>query len=154
MQTTNITELYIQQLRSGYSAAYPSGGIPSNMTTSTTGKMYITTYGWKSDHRTFFLLLVVITLIWATTVLAAAYGLIKEKYLVGDSSFDFSDPVHLIVAASAGGLEVPLRELDSDREREDLMVQFVDVYDKEGERISRKLVSVSPRPNAPGPESA
>jgi hypothetical protein len=61
--SANITEPYIQQLRSGYSAAYPSGGIPSNMTTSTTGTMYITTYGWKGDRRMFSLLLVVITLI-------------------------------------------------------------------------------------------
>ncbi|OAX39862.1 hypothetical protein K503DRAFT_799312 [Rhizopogon vinicolor AM-OR11-026] len=138
-----IIEFSGTQLRSGYSAAgqYPSNEIPSNMTVSTQGTMYITTYGWDSNHRTFILLIVVITMIWGATVLAAAYSLIKEKYSFTDRSFDFSDPVHLIVAAAAGGLQGSLRELNSDtiEDREDLMVQFVDVYDKEGKRASRKL---------------
>jgi len=135
-----MIEHFIQQLRSGYSANY-SGEIPSDLSVSTQGTMYITTYGWDSNHRTFILLIVVITMIWGATVLAAAYSLIKEKYSFTDRSFDFSDPVHLIVAAAAGGLQGSLRELNSDtiEDREDLMVQFVDVYDKEGKRVSRKL---------------
>ncbi|OAX39856.1 hypothetical protein K503DRAFT_49717 [Rhizopogon vinicolor AM-OR11-026] len=138
-----IIEFSSTQLRSGYSANY-SGEIPSDLSVSTQGTMYITTYGWASNHRTFFLLIVVITMIWGTTVLAAAYSLIKERYSDTDTSFDFSDPVQLIVAASAGGLEGPLRELESDRleDCEDLTVRFIDVYDKEGKRVSRKLVSV------------
>jgi hypothetical protein len=142
----NIIEPCIQQLRSGYSAAgmYPSDEISSNMTIPTKGTMYIMTYGWKNGHRTYILLIVVITMIWGSTVFAAGYSLIKDKYNNADPSFDFSDPVHLIVAASAGGLERPLRELDNDRrdDHETLRVQFVDVYDKEKRQAGRKLVSV------------
>ncbi|OAX39860.1 hypothetical protein K503DRAFT_865091 [Rhizopogon vinicolor AM-OR11-026] len=138
-----ILEFTSTQLRSGYSAAgqYSSNEIPSNMTVSTQGTMYITTYGWDSNHRTFSLVIVVITTIWGVTVLAAAHSLIKEKYSFIDTSFDFSDPVHLIVAAAAGGLQGSLHELGSNviEDREDLTVQFVDVYDKEGKRASRKL---------------
>jgi hypothetical protein len=40
--------------------------------------------------------------------------------------FEFSDPVHLIAAASASGLDGLLRELDSDKvkDREHLTVQY------------------------------
>jgi len=144
MSLTNFIKPYIQQLRSGYSAAgqYPDDEIPSNMTISTSGTMYIMTYGWQGNHRTFLLLIVVITMIWSTTVLAGAYGLMKEKYSPMDASFDFSDPVHLIVAASAGGLEGPLRELEAE-DREDLTVRFVDVvHDKGRKGLHRQLVSV------------
>jgi len=136
-----MIEPHMQQLRSGYSAAgrYPSDEVPLNMSMPIRGTMYILTYGWQSGHRTFILLMVVITMIWGATVLAAAYSLIKQKY-DHTRCFDFSDPVQLIVAAS-GGFDGPLRDLDSDRieDHEDLMIRFVDVHDKEGHRTTRKL---------------
>ncbi|KAG1724511.1 uncharacterized protein EDB91DRAFT_140795 [Suillus paluster] len=150
---TNVTDMYSEledywrgiaefastQLRSGYSAA---GNPSSDMTRSTNGTMYITTYGWHSQNRTFILLLVVITMIWGTTVLAAVYSLIQERYHPSDPSFDFSDPVHLIMAASGGGLEGQLRNMNLNQEdrSEDIPVRFV-VDEKDGKR--RKLVSVS-----------
>ncbi|KAG2352626.1 hypothetical protein BDR07DRAFT_833072 [Suillus spraguei] len=76
-----ITEFASTQLRSGYSAS----GVPSNMAKSTKGMMYITTYGWRSEAHTYILLLVVTTLIWGTTILAAGYSLIKSK-----------PPIHLL----------------------------------------------------------
>ncbi|KAG1837656.1 hypothetical protein DFJ58DRAFT_815425, partial [Suillus subalutaceus] len=103
-----ITEFASTQLRSGYSAS----GVPSNMTRPTNGTMYITTYGWRSQAHTYILLLVVITMIWGTTVLAAGYSLIQEKIHASDPSFDFSDPIHLIIAASGGRFESQLREGD------------------------------------------
>ncbi|KAG0694012.1 hypothetical protein DFH29DRAFT_961944 [Suillus ampliporus] len=137
-----ITEFASTQLRSGYSSA---GNISSNTAISTNGTMYITTYGWRSQTHTFILLLVVITIIWGATVFAAGYSLIQERYHPSDPSFDFSDPVHLIMAASGGGLEGQLRELDMSKadNSEDIPIRFVDVFDKDGRRISRKLVSVS-----------
>ncbi|KAG2144476.1 hypothetical protein DEU56DRAFT_205731 [Suillus clintonianus] len=137
-----IAEFSSTQLRSGYST---SGDIPSNMTRATSGTMYIMTYGWRSQTHTFILLLVVITVIWGTTLLAAGYSLIKEKYSASDPSFDFSDPVHLIIAASGGGLESQLREADRNHadNREDITVRFVDVVDPEGKITgSKRLITV------------
>jgi hypothetical protein len=110
--------------------------------------MYITTYGWRSQAHTYILLLVVITIIWGTTVLAAGYSLIKEQLNTSDPTFDFSDPVHLIIAASGGRLESQLRDGDGDKadNNEDITVRFEDVPDKMGRRLSKRLVTVAPEP--------
>ncbi|KAG0708732.1 hypothetical protein DFH29DRAFT_1035361 [Suillus ampliporus] len=136
-----ITEFASTQLRSGYSAG--TGDIPSSMTRSTSGTMYIMTYGWRSRSLTYIFLLVMITMFWGATMLAAGYSLIQERYYHSDPSFDFSNPIHLITAASRGGLEGQLPELDIRREDriEDLAVQFGDVFDKDGNRTGKKLVS-------------
>jgi len=87
---------------------------------------------------------VVMTLIWGTTVLAAGYSLIEEKIHHSDPSFDFSDPIDLIMAASGGRLESQLgkgdREVDNS---EDITVRFEDVANKVG-RINKRLVTVAP----------
>jgi hypothetical protein len=114
--------------------------------------MYITTYGWQSQARTYILLLVVISMIWGTTVLAGAYSLIQEKIKPSDPSFDFSDPVHLIIAASGGRLEPQLDEGDRKvNNSEDITVYFEDV--PVGRRISKRLVTVVPEspPNTATP---
>ncbi|KAG0708734.1 hypothetical protein DFH29DRAFT_993613 [Suillus ampliporus] len=134
-----IVEFASTQLRSGYSV----GNISSNMTRPTSGTMYIATYGWRSRSLTFILVLVVITIIWGTTVFAAGYSIIQERYNPCDPSFDFSNPIHLVIAASGGGPEGQLRELDISQagDGEDITVRFVDGVDKEGRRTSRRLVS-------------
>ncbi|KAG1837646.1 hypothetical protein DFJ58DRAFT_815360 [Suillus subalutaceus] len=139
-----IAEFVSTQLRSGYSAS----GVPSNMTRATSGTMYFTTYGWRSKTYTYTLLLVVITLIWVTTVLAAGYSLIQEKIHASDSSFDFSDPIDLIIAASGGRLESEFCEGDGNKvdNSEDITVRFEDVPDKVGRRINTRLVPVVPEP--------
>lgn len=109
--------------------------------------MYIETYGWRSRSRTFILLLVVITLIWLATVLAAGYSLVQEKITASDPSFDFSDPVDLIIAASGGRLGSQLHDEDDEEEdhSEDVVIRFEDVTDKMGRRMSKKrLVTVAP----------
>ncbi|KAG2139934.1 hypothetical protein BD769DRAFT_172151 [Suillus cothurnatus] len=137
-----IAEFASTQLRSGYTAS----GVPSNMTRSTSGTMYITTYGWRSQAHTYILLLVVITLIWGATTLAAGYSLIQEKIHASDPSFDFSDPVDLIIAASGGRLESQLHHDDRNKvyNSEDITVRFEDVHDKLGRRTSKRLVTVVP----------
>lgn len=134
-----IAEFSSTQLRSGYSAS----GVPSNMARSTSGTMYIETYGWRSRSRTFILLLVVITLIWLATVLAAGYSLVQEKITASDPSFDFSDPVDLIIAASGGRLGPQLHDEDDEEEHhsEDVVIRFEDVTDKMGRRMSKKRLA-------------
>ncbi|KAG2049798.1 hypothetical protein BDR06DRAFT_961101, partial [Suillus hirtellus] len=138
-----ITEFSSTQLRSGYSTL----GVPSNMTRSTSGTMYITTYGWQSQSYTYIFLLVMLTMIWGATILAASYSLMQEKSTASDPSFDFSDPVDLIIAASGGRLESQLCDNDEDQEdhREDIIVRFEDVTDEMGKRIRKRLVTVVPR---------
>ncbi|KAG1787116.1 uncharacterized protein HD556DRAFT_1503726 [Suillus plorans] len=138
-----IAEFSSTQLRSGYSAS----GVSPNMARSTGGTMYIQTYGWRSRSQTFILLLVVITLIWFATVLAAGYSLVQEKITASDPSFDFSDPVDLIIAASGGRLGPQLHDEDDEEEdhNEDVIIRFEDVTDKMGRRMSKKrLVTVAP----------
>ncbi|KAG2028808.1 hypothetical protein BDR03DRAFT_976296 [Suillus americanus] len=137
-----IVEFSSTQLRSGYSAS----GVPSNMTRPTNGTMYITTYGWQSKAYTYILLLVVITVIWGATILTAGYSLIQETTHASDSSFDFSDPIHLIIAASGGRLESQLHDGDGNEadNSEDITVRFEDVPDKVGSRISKRMVPVVP----------
>ncbi|KAG0694013.1 hypothetical protein DFH29DRAFT_363175 [Suillus ampliporus] len=151
---SNVSELYSEledywrgmvefastELRSAYSA---TGDIPSNMTRPTSGTMYITTYGWRSDSHTFILVLVVITTIWGVTVFAAGYSLVEERYNPCDPSFDFSNPMHLVIAASGGGPEVQPRGPDMGQAgySEDITVRFVDVAGTEGRGTSRRLVS-------------
>ncbi|KAG1837652.1 hypothetical protein DFJ58DRAFT_846391 [Suillus subalutaceus] len=138
-----VTEFASTQLRSGYSAS----GVPSNMTTLTNGMMYITTYGWRSQAHTYILLLVVITMIWGATLIAAGYSLIQEKIHASDPSFDFSDPVDLVIAASGGRLESYLHEGERNKyTSEDVTVRFEDVPDKMGRRMSKRLVTVVPEP--------
>ncbi|KAG1837621.1 hypothetical protein DFJ58DRAFT_862786 [Suillus subalutaceus] len=113
-----ITEFASTQLRSGYSAS----GVPSNMARSTNGTMYITTYGWRSQ----------------------SYTLIRETIHPCDPSFDFSDPIHLIIAASGGRLESQLHDADGNEvdNSEDITVRFEDVPDKVGRRMSKRMVPV------------
>ncbi|KAG1833236.1 hypothetical protein DFJ58DRAFT_228928 [Suillus subalutaceus] len=135
-----ITEFASTQLRSGYSAS----GVPSNMTRSTNGTMYITTYGWRSKSYTYILLLVVITVIWGATILTAGYSLIQETIHPSDPSFDFSDPIHLIIAASGGRLESQLHDGDGNEvdNSEDIVVRFEDVPEKVGRGISKRMIPV------------
>ncbi|KAG2045637.1 hypothetical protein BDR06DRAFT_978070 [Suillus hirtellus] len=138
-----IAEFSSTQLRSGYSTS----GVPSIMARSTSGTMYITTYGWRSQAHTYIFLLVVLTVIWGTTILAAGYSFMQEKITASDDdpSFDFSDPVDLIIAACGGRLQSQLCD-DEDQEdhREDIIVRFEDVTDEMGKRISKRLVTVVP----------
>ncbi|KAG2071075.1 hypothetical protein BDR04DRAFT_1231364 [Suillus decipiens] len=132
-----ITEFASTQLRSGYTAS----GVPSNMTRSTNGTMYVITYGWQSRAYTYSFLLVAFTLIWGTTVFAAGYTLVQEKKYPSDPSFDFSDPIDLIIATSGGRLEPDLCEGDKNKV-DDITVRFEDVPDKVGSVISKRLVTL------------
>ncbi|KAG1787123.1 uncharacterized protein HD556DRAFT_1539245 [Suillus plorans] len=69
-----------------------------------------------------------------------------RKTTASDPSFDFSDPVDLIIAASGGRLETQLCDNDEDQEghREDIIVRFEDVTGEMGKRIPKRLVTVVP----------
>ncbi|KAG1805448.1 uncharacterized protein BJ212DRAFT_1391877, partial [Suillus subaureus] len=78
----------------------PEAFIPLN------GTMFIATYGWYSGRITYIYIICVFTVIWVVTVLAAVYSLIHEYTHPRTSSvFDVSNPVHLMMASAAGGLE-------------------------------------------------
>ncbi|KAG2358982.1 hypothetical protein BDR07DRAFT_242398 [Suillus spraguei] len=136
-----ITEFTFTQLRSGYSAS----GVPPNMTRPISGTMYFMTYGWRSNSLTYIMVLIVTTLIWGVTVLAAGYSLIREKIKPSDPSFDYSDPIDLIMAASDGRLESGLFQGDRDKV-EDIEVRFEDVPDDVRRIIRKRLVTVVPEP--------
>jgi hypothetical protein len=66
--------------------------------------MSIMTYGWSSEHLTYIYILGVLTAIWAVTVSAAAYSLVQGR-IHPHPLFDAANPVHLMMASAAGGLE-------------------------------------------------
>ncbi|KAG2039845.1 hypothetical protein BDR03DRAFT_1008525 [Suillus americanus] len=107
-----IVEFSATFLRSAYSAEGASTSstmqdLYSNPEAFTplTGTMFIATYGWYSG-LTYIYILCIFTVIWAVTVSAAVYGLIQECiHPPTCPTFDASNPVHLMVASSAGGLE-------------------------------------------------
>ncbi|KAG1805120.1 uncharacterized protein HD556DRAFT_1478929 [Suillus plorans] len=134
-----IAEFSSTQLRSGYSAL----GVPSNMTRSTNGTMYIRTYGWQSQSYTYIFLLVMLTTIWGATILAAGYSLMQKKTTASNQSFDFFNPIDLIIAASDGRLEPQRCDYDEGQEDhcwDDITVRFEDVTGEMRRRIPKRLV--------------
>ncbi|KAG2033549.1 hypothetical protein BDR03DRAFT_662705 [Suillus americanus] len=70
--------------------------------------MHILTYGWDRKRPTYIYTLCVFVVIWAVAVSAAVYSLIQERtHPRTGPTFDASNPVHLMMASSAGGLETP-----------------------------------------------
>ncbi|KAG2338417.1 hypothetical protein BDR05DRAFT_951933 [Suillus weaverae] len=73
---------------------------------SLNGTMFVTSYGWYRGRLTYIYIVAIFTVIWAATVLTAAYSLIQERtHPQTGPVFDVSNPVHLMMASSAGGLE-------------------------------------------------
>ena len=72
--------------------------------TSLNGTMFVTTFGWSSGHPTYTFVVGVLTVIWALTIAAAVYSLSKADPPT-ELLFDPSNPVHLMMASSAGGLQ-------------------------------------------------
>lgn len=106
------TDSTMQDLYSNPEAFTPLNGI-----------MYVSTYGWDGKRLTYIYILCVFTVIWAVTVAAAVFSLIQERtHPRTCPTFDASNPVHLMVASSAGGLETLARfedngALENDRAR-------------------------------------
>lgn len=104
-----IVEFSATYLRSAYSAEGAATAMPAlysdqSAFKSLNGTMSVMTYGWSSHHLTYIYILGVLTVIWAVTVSAAAYSLIQGR-AQSHPLFDAANPVHLMMAASAGGLE-------------------------------------------------
>ncbi|KAG2141259.1 hypothetical protein DEU56DRAFT_273886 [Suillus clintonianus] len=106
-----VVEFSATYLRSAYLAEGAATKMPNlyldeSAFKSLNGTKYITTYGWYSGHLTYIYIIGVFTVIWAVTVSAAMYGLIQEgSHPRTGPIFDASNPVHLMMASSAGGLE-------------------------------------------------
>ncbi|KAG1723845.1 uncharacterized protein EDB91DRAFT_1270577 [Suillus paluster] len=104
-----VVEFSATYLRSAYSAEGANTTMldlysDESAFRSLNGTMFVTTYGWESGRLTFIYLLGLFTVIWVITVSAAGYSLIQGRTHSGPL-FDLSNPVHLIMASSGGGLE-------------------------------------------------
>ncbi|KAG2141261.1 hypothetical protein DEU56DRAFT_274005 [Suillus clintonianus] len=92
------------------------------------GTMFVATYGWYSGRLTYIYIIGVFTVIWAVTVAAATFSLIQERIhpCIG-LSFDASNPIHLMMASSAGGLEALAGfENDGGMMNERVQIRFLD----------------------------
>lgn len=104
-----VVEFSATYLRSAYSAEGAATAMPAlysdqSAFKSLNGTMSIMTYGWSSEHLTYIYILGVLTAIWAVTVSAAAYSLVQGR-IHPHPLFDAANPVHLMMASAAGGLE-------------------------------------------------
>src|SRR6267154_1085091 len=96
------------------------------------GTMFVTTYGWASGRLTYIYLLGVLTAIWAVTCAAAVYG---QKQHPSSGTFDPSDPVHLMMASSAGGLQ--FARFDEENEQ----LQLAHAAQTQGPRMQFTVIS-------------
>ncbi|KIK44685.1 hypothetical protein CY34DRAFT_802445 [Suillus luteus UH-Slu-Lm8-n1] len=104
-----VVEFSGTYLRSAYSAEGAPTMMPALYSDQSAfkvlnGTMSIMTYGWSSERLTYIYILAVLTVIWAVTISAAAYSLIQGR-TQSHPLFDAANPVHLMMASSAGGLE-------------------------------------------------
>ncbi|KAG1842187.1 hypothetical protein DFJ58DRAFT_748255 [Suillus subalutaceus] len=130
-----VVEFSATYLRSAYSAeganmSSTMQDLYSNNTafTSLNGTMFVTTYGWYRGRPTYIYVLIVFTVIWVVTVSAAVYSLIQDCIHPRTGPiFDASNPVHLMMASSAGGLEALARFEDNGAlENEHARVRLLD----------------------------
>lgn len=104
-----VVEFSGTYLRSAYSAEGAATAMPALYSDQSAfkilnGTMSVMTYGWSSERLTYIYILGVLTVIWAVTVSAAAYSL-NQGRTQSHPLFDAANPVHLMMASSAGGLE-------------------------------------------------
>ncbi|KAG2126215.1 hypothetical protein DEU56DRAFT_556152 [Suillus clintonianus] len=140
-------------LRSGFSATggLPWTEIPSHMSVVTNGTMFVNTYGWEEGRPIYLFLFVIFTLIWLVTVIAAGFSLRKELQHPrgGGVMFDYCDPIHLITAAAAGGLEGKLYGLehpDCLKRNEEIEIRYVEEGISQQGRMVKKRLEVVSRP--------
>ncbi|KAG1777986.1 hypothetical protein EV702DRAFT_205629 [Suillus placidus] len=140
-------------LRSGFSATggLPWTEIPSNTSVVTNGIMFVSTYGWEQGRLIYLFLFVIFTMIWLVTVIAAGLSLKNElQHPRGDDVvFDYCDPIHLITAAAAGGLEGQLYGLehhDGLKRNEEIEIRYVEEGIGEQGRRAKKRLEVVSRP--------
>ncbi|KAG1733797.1 hypothetical protein EDB19DRAFT_1190097 [Suillus lakei] len=140
-------------LRSGFSATggLPWTEIPSDMSVVTNGVMFVNTYGWEEGRLIYLFLFVIFTMIWLVTVIAAGFSLWNElRHPRGDDVvFDYCDPIHLIIAAAAGGLEGQLYGLehrDGLKRNEEIEIRYVEEGIGEQGRRAKKRLEVVSRP--------
>ncbi|KAG2141262.1 hypothetical protein DEU56DRAFT_940709 [Suillus clintonianus] len=126
-----VVEFSATYLRSAYSAEGAATAMPTlysdqSAFASLNGTMFVTTYGWSIGRPTYAYLIGVFTIIWAITVSAAGYGLIQGRFR-SRPLFDASNPVHLMMASSAGGLEnIAGFHVDSAQNNEHVRVRLLD----------------------------
>ncbi|KAJ6451242.1 hypothetical protein C8R47DRAFT_1170355 [Mycena vitilis] len=111
-----------------------SGGVPSNMTVPIHGTLRTETMGWTYISGTTRWVLIPGTIIALATVCVVAAALYRHvgEILEESDQFDLSDPMHLMAAASAGGLNNAFKGFS----RKDM---------KEGEKLDVVLGSIPGR---------
>jgi hypothetical protein len=88
--------------------SFPDDTIPDDLISLVNGTMYISTIGWNRRSATYLLAILPITII---TILTFACALSSSLEAWKDNSgykttFDVSNPLHLIMASAAGSLKL------------------------------------------------
>ncbi|KAH7882016.1 hypothetical protein F5I97DRAFT_1911081 [Phlebopus sp. FC_14] len=92
-------------LRSGFSA-YPNT-IPQGAVVAINGNQNIVTMGWSKESPAYLYTVLPLTFIASLTFSAVVYSLVrawKERRDNTQSTFDASNPLHLVMASAAGGM--------------------------------------------------
>ncbi|KAJ7114217.1 hypothetical protein C8R46DRAFT_1239914 [Mycena filopes] len=131
--TTQMLKVLVFRACVSLNTTFPEG-IPLNMSIPTNGTLYTETMGWAYASETTRWVLIPGTLIAFSTVLVVVMALYRHagEFPHESNQFDPSNPLHLMSAAAAGGLNDAFRGLSG----KDL---------KEGEKLDVVLGSIPGR---------
>jgi hypothetical protein len=105
-----VVEFSATFLRSGFMVvgSFPDDTIPDDLISLVNGTMYISTIGWNRRSATYLLAILPITIITILTFACALYSILEAwKDNSGyKTTFDVSNPLHLIMASAAGSLKL------------------------------------------------
>lgn len=124
-----VVEFSATFLRSGFMVvgSFPDNTIPEDLSSPVNGTMYISTIGWTQQSATYLLAIIPITIITILTVACALYSILQpEKKDTGKRPFDASNPLHLIMASAAGGMELQYFDDNGITTNEGMMVKLQD----------------------------
>jgi hypothetical protein len=88
--------------------SFPDNTIPDGLISLVNGMMYISTIGWTRRSATYLLAILPITIITILTFACTLYSILEAwKDDSGyKTTFDVSNPLHLIMASAAGSLKL------------------------------------------------
>ncbi|KAG1815343.1 hypothetical protein EV424DRAFT_1107063 [Suillus variegatus] len=111
-----IVEFSATFLRSGFMVvgSFPNNTVPSNLSSRVNGTMYISTIGWTRWSRTYFISILPFTIITILMFACALYSIMEaQKRNSGyKTTFDPSNPLHLIMASAEAGKASPVAPAD------------------------------------------
>jgi hypothetical protein len=120
--------------------SFPDNIIPDNLSSPVNGTMYISTIGWTRRSTSYLVALLPITILTILTFACALYSILQARKENGSyrTTFDASNPLHLIMASAAGSLPLEDFNYNGIINNEDVKVQLEESKNDNG--VKKKFV--------------